>query len=160
MRCGGGGGVPEGRGGSRLERAGRGGSETGRGGSATGLGGTAALGSLQPMIESGKLRALAVTSPKRWPDLPNLPTFEEQGIHNAENDTFQGIFAPAGVPQDIIDRMVKEITAILQRPDVRDRYAKSGLPVTAEPPEAFRARIARELPMYKDVVDKAGLKIQ
>jgi tripartite-type tricarboxylate transporter receptor subunit TctC len=121
---------------------------------------TAALGSLQPMIESGKLRALAVTSPKRWPDLPNLPTFEEQGVHNAENDTFQGIFAPAGTPQPVIDRMVKEITAILARPDVRDRYAKSGLPVTAEPPDVFRARMTRELPMYKEIVDKAGLKIQ
>ncbi len=121
---------------------------------------TAALGSLQPMIESGKLRALAVTSAKRWPDLPNLPTLEEQGVHDAVNDTFQGIFAPAGTPQPVIDRMVKEITAILARPDVRDRYAKSGLPVTAEPPDAFRARMARELPMYKEIVDKAGLKIQ
>jgi tripartite-type tricarboxylate transporter receptor subunit TctC len=121
---------------------------------------TAALGSLQPMIEAGKLRALAVTSAKRWPDLPDLPTLEEQGIHDATSDTFQGIFAPAGTPQPVIDRMVKEITAILARPDMRDRYAKSGLPVTAEPPDVFRARIARELPMYKEIVDKAGLKIK
>jgi tripartite-type tricarboxylate transporter receptor subunit TctC len=121
---------------------------------------TAALGSLQPMIDAGKLRALAVTSPKRWPDLPNLPTLDEQGVHDAVSDTFQGIFAPAGTPQPVIDRMVKEITAILARPDIRDRYAKSGLPVTAEPPDVFRARIARELPMYKEIVDKAGLKIK
>ncbi|HEY1544080.1 MAG TPA: tripartite tricarboxylate transporter substrate binding protein [Xanthobacteraceae bacterium] len=121
---------------------------------------TAALGSLQPMIEAGKLRALAVTSAKRWPDLPNLPTLEEQGVHDATSDTFQGIFAPAGTPQPVNDRMVKEITAILARPDMRDRYAKSGLPVTAEPPDVFRARIARELPMYKEIVDKAGLKIK
>jgi len=121
---------------------------------------TAALGSLQPMIEAGKLRALAVTSPKRWPDLPNLPTLEEQGIANATNDTFQAIFAPAGTPQPVIDRMVKELTAILARPELRDRYAKSGLPVTAEPPDVFKARMAREIPMYKEIVDKAGLKIQ
>jgi tripartite-type tricarboxylate transporter receptor subunit TctC len=120
----------------------------------------AALGSLQPMIEAGKLRGLAVTSAKRWPDLPNLPTLEEQGIANATNDTFQAIFAPAGTPQPIIDRMVKELAAILARPDLRDRFAKSGLPVTAEPPEAFKARIAHEIPMYKEIVDKAGLKIQ
>jgi tripartite-type tricarboxylate transporter receptor subunit TctC len=121
---------------------------------------TAALGSLQPMIEGGKLRALAVTSAKRWPDLPNLPTLEEQGIANATNDTFQAIFAPAGTPQPIIDRMVKELTAVLARPDIRDRFAKSGLPVTAEPPDVFKARIAREIPMYREIVDKAGLKIQ
>jgi tripartite-type tricarboxylate transporter receptor subunit TctC len=121
---------------------------------------TAALGSLQPMIDAGKLRGLAVTAMKRWSDLPNLPTFEEQGIHDAASDTFQGLFAPAGTPQPVIDRMVKELTAILARPDIRDRFAKSGLPVTAEPPDAFRARIAREIPMYKEIVDKAGLKIQ
>ncbi len=121
---------------------------------------TAALGSLQPMIEAGKLRGLAVTSLKRWADLPDLPTLEEQGIHDAASDTFQGIFAPAGTPQPVIDRLVKEITAILARPDIRDRYAKSGLPVTAEPPDAFRARLAREVPMYKEIVDKAGLKVE
>ncbi len=101
-----------------------------------------------------------MTSPKRWPDLPNLPTLEEQGIANATSDTFQAIFAPAGTPQPIIDRMVKELTAILARPELRDRYAKSGLPVTAEPPDVFKARIAREIPLYKEIVDKAGLKIQ
>ena len=121
---------------------------------------TAALGSLQPLIDAGKLRGLAVTSTKRWSDLPNLPTLEEQGIHDAASDTFQGIFAPAGTPQEVIDRVVKEVTAILTRPDIRDRYAKSGLPVTAEPPDVFKARIAREIPMYKEIVDKAGLKIQ
>ncbi len=121
---------------------------------------TAALGSLQPMIEAGKLRALAVTSPKRWPDLPNVPTLEEQGIRDAASDTFQGVFAPAGTPQEIVDRVAKELAAILARPDMKDKFAKSGLPVTAEPPAAFRARIAREVPMYKEIVDKAGLKIQ
>jgi tripartite-type tricarboxylate transporter receptor subunit TctC len=121
---------------------------------------TAALGSLQPMIEAGKLRALAITSLKRWPDLPNVPTLEEQGIRGAASDTFQGVFAPAGTPQPIIDRVAKEIAAILARPDIQDKYAKSGLPVTAEPPEAFRARIAREVPMYKEIVDKAGLKVE
>ena len=121
---------------------------------------TAALGSLQPMVEAGKLRGLAVTSLKRWPDLPNLPTLEELGIRDAASDTFQGVFAPAGTPQAIIDRVAKEIAAILARPDMQDKYAKSGLPVTAEPPEAFRARIAREVPMYKEIVDKAGLKVE
>ena len=121
---------------------------------------TANLGSLQPQIQAGKMRALAVTAEKRWPDLPDVPTLDEVGVHDAVSDTFQGLFAPAGTPQPVIDRMVKEVQAILARPDIRDRYAKSGLPVTAEPPDVFRARIAREVPMYKDIVDKAGLKIQ
>jgi tripartite-type tricarboxylate transporter receptor subunit TctC len=121
---------------------------------------TANLGSLQPQIQAGKMRALAVTAEKRWPDLPDVPTLDEVGVHDAASDTFQGLFAPAGTPAPVIDRMVKEVKAILARSDIQDRYAKSGLPVTAEPPDAFRARIAREVPMYKEIIDKAGLKIQ
>jgi len=121
---------------------------------------TANLGSLLPQIQAGKVRALAVTAVKRWPDLPEVPTLDEEGVHDAVSDTFQGLFAPAGTPQPVIDRVVKEVQAILARPDIQERYAKSGLPVVAEPPDVFRARIAREVPMYKEIIDKAGLKIQ
>src|SRR5215469_14320270 len=121
---------------------------------------TGSIGSLNAMIEAGKIRALAVTSAQRWPDYPDVPTLDEVGIHGAVSDTFQAIFAPAKTPQAAIDRLVKELAAILARPDIRERYAKSGLPVTAELPEAFRARIAREVPMYKEIIEKAGIKIQ
>jgi len=59
-----------------------------------------------------------------------------------------------------IDRLAKELALILNRPDIREKFVKAGLPVVAEGPEVFRARIAREVPMYKDIIDKAGLKIQ
>jgi tripartite-type tricarboxylate transporter receptor subunit TctC len=101
-----------------------------------------------------------VTSGTRWPDLPNVPTLEELGIRNAVSDTFQGIYAPAGTPQPIIARLVKELTVILSRDDIRAKFIKAGLPVVAEGPDAFRARIAREVPMYKEIIDQAGLKIQ
>jgi len=118
------------------------------------------IGSLNAMIEAGKIRALAVTAAQRWPDYPEVPTLDEVGIHDAVSDTFQAIFAPAKTPQPAIDRLVKALAAILARPDIREKYAKSGLPVTAEPPDVFRARIAREVPMYKEIIDKAGIKIQ
>ncbi len=121
---------------------------------------TANIGSLNALIEAGKVRALAVTSPQRWPEFPDVPTLDEVGVHDAASDTFQGLFAPAGTPQAMIDRLVKELNVILARGDIREKYAKSGLPVVAEPPAVFRARIAREVPMYKEIVDKAGLKIQ
>jgi tripartite-type tricarboxylate transporter receptor subunit TctC len=121
---------------------------------------TANIGSLMGLIEGGKLRPIAVTSKKRWGDLPDVPSLDELGIKNAESDTFQAVFAPAGTPQPIIDRLVKELTAILARPDVREKFVKAGLPVVAEGPEAFHARIAREVPMYKEIIDKAGLRIQ
>jgi tripartite-type tricarboxylate transporter receptor subunit TctC len=121
---------------------------------------TANIGSLMPLIDAGKVRPIAVTSRERWPDLPDVPSLEELGIRDAVSDTFQGIYAPAGTPQPIIDRLVTELTAILSRDDVREKFTKAGLPVVAEGPDAFRARIAREVPMYKEIIDQAGLKIQ
>jgi tripartite-type tricarboxylate transporter receptor subunit TctC len=121
---------------------------------------TANLGSVTGLIAGGKVRPVAVTSAKRWPDLPDVPTLAQLGINNAESDTFQGIFAPAGTPKPVVERLAKELAAILARPDVKEKFVKIGLPVVAEGPDAFRARIAKEVPMYKEVVDKAGLKIQ
>ena len=121
---------------------------------------TANIGSLMGLIDGGKVRPIAVTSKGRWADLPDVPSLEELGVKDAVSDTFQGIYAPAGTPQPIIDRLVKELTAILARPDIREKFVKAGLPVLAEGPDAFRARIAREVPMYKEIIDKAGIKIQ
>ena len=121
---------------------------------------TANIGSLMGLIGAGKVRPLAVTSTGRWPDLPDVPSLEELGIKDAVSDTFQAILAPAGVSQPIVDRLAKELGAILARTDIREKFEKAGLPVVAEGPQAFRARIAREVPLYKEIIDKAGLKIQ
>jgi len=120
---------------------------------------TANIGSLMGLIGGGKVRPIAVTSKTRWPALPNVPTLEEIGIKDAESDTFQAVYAPAGTPQPVVDRLVKELTAILARPDIKDKFDKIGLPVLAEGPAQFRARIQREVPMYKEIIDKAGLRI-
>jgi len=121
---------------------------------------SANIGSLMGVIDAGKVRPIAVTSKKRWGDLPDVPSFDELGIKDAESDTFQAIYAPAGTPQPVIDRLVKELNAILARDDVKEKFVKAGLPVVAEGPEVFRARIAHEVPMYKEIIDKAGLRIQ
>jgi tripartite-type tricarboxylate transporter receptor subunit TctC len=118
------------------------------------------IGSVSAMIKAGTLRAIAVTSKKRWPDLPDVPTLDELGIKNAESDTFQGIWAPAGTPKDVVDRLAKKLSVILARPDIKERYATSGFLAAAEPPDVFRARIAHEVPLYKEIIDKAGLKIK
>jgi tripartite-type tricarboxylate transporter receptor subunit TctC len=121
---------------------------------------SANFGSLGAQIESGNLRPILQTGPERWPSLPNTPTTKEVGLTNAETDTFQAVYAPAGTPNAIIDRMAKEITTIITRPDVKEKYWKSGLAVLAEPPEKMKARIAREVPIYKEIIDKAGLRIK
>ena len=121
---------------------------------------TANIGSLMGHIDGGKMRPIAVTSKGRWPDLPDVPSLEELGIKDAVSDTFQAVYAPGGTPQPIIDRLAKELAAILAKPDVKEKFAKAGLPVTAEPPAVFKERIAREVPMYKEIIDKANLKIR
>ena len=121
---------------------------------------TANIGSVQGLIDGGKVRPIAVTSKTRWAPLPDVPTLDEAGIKDAESDTFQGIFVLAGTPQPVIDRVAKELSAILARPDVKEKFDKIGLPVVAEGPAAFRARVQHEVPMYKEVIDKAGLRIQ
>ena len=120
---------------------------------------TANYGSLAGQIDSGLLRPLAQTGKTRWPEMPDVPTLDELGIHDAETDTSYGLFVPAGTPQPIIDRLANELSKILQQPDVVERYRKSGAPVLAEGPAAFKARIAREVPMYKEIVEKTGLKV-
>ncbi|HET9903931.1 MAG TPA: tripartite tricarboxylate transporter substrate binding protein [Xanthobacteraceae bacterium] len=121
---------------------------------------TANLGSLGALIAAGSLRPIVQTGEERWPELPDVPTLAEVGIKNAETDTFQGLYAPAGVPKPIIDRLVQELSKILADPDIKAKYMKSGLGVLAHGPEKFKERIAREVPMYKEIIDKAGLKIK
>lgn len=118
------------------------------------------LGSLGAQIAAGTLRPIAQTGKERWPELKDTPTLDELGIKNAESDTFQSVLAPAGTPKPIIDRLYKEIKAIITTDEVKKKYWDSGLQVLAESPEQFKARIAREVPMYKEIIDKAGLKIK
>jgi tripartite-type tricarboxylate transporter receptor subunit TctC len=115
---------------------------------------------VQGLIDGGKVRPIAVTSKTRWTPLPNVPTLDEIGIKDAESDTFQGIYVLAGTPQPVIDRLAKELSAILARSDVKEKFDKIGLPVVADGPAAFMKRVQHEVPMYKEVIDKAGLKIQ
>jgi tripartite-type tricarboxylate transporter receptor subunit TctC len=121
---------------------------------------TATIDSIMPLINAGRVRPIAVTSTRRWADLPDVPSLEELGIKNAELDSFQGILAPAGTPQPILDRLATQLATILSRDDVREEFAKAGLPVTAVGPEAFRARLERDFPMYRQIIEQAGLRIQ
>ncbi len=121
---------------------------------------TANIGSVQGLIDGGKVRPIAVTSKTRWAPMPDVPTLDEIGIKDAESDTFQGVYVLAGTPQPVIDRLAKELSAILARPDVKEKFAKIGLPVVADGPAAFMKRVQHEVPTYKEVIDKAGLRIQ
>ena len=108
-------------------------------------------------IRSGALKALAQTGAEHWVDLPGVPTMEEAGIPNAVVETAQMLLVPAGTPAPIIARLTEETRTVLAKPDVREKMLKAGFLVQYEGPEKLRARMVREMPLWKEVVERAGL---
>ena len=121
---------------------------------------SASLSSVMPQIAGGLLKPIVQTGKERWPDLPNTPTMAEAGIPDAVSDTFQALFAPAGTPPEVMAKLSKEIIAVLAQKEVCDALWKAGLKVTAASPEALRARITQEVPMWREVIEKAGIKAE
>ena len=117
-----------------------------------------AVAGMMGMVHGGQLEPIVQTGAVPWPELPGVPTMAEAGISDAVVDTTQMLLAPAGTPQPVIDRLAKEVMAIMRKPEVRDKMLKASFEVRPEGPEALAARIAREVPMWKDIVDKAGIK--
>jgi tripartite-type tricarboxylate transporter receptor subunit TctC len=128
------------------------------------LGGSTQIGSinilgLMPHIKSGALIPLAQTGRERSSEIPNVPTLTELGYPNTEAETFVAILAPAGTPSAIIERLSKEINTILQTPEVSERLKNYGFRVLAGGPDVLRGRIQREVPMWKDVIEKAKVAV-
>ncbi|REF02062.1 Bug family tripartite tricarboxylate transporter substrate binding protein [Cupriavidus plantarum] len=88
-----------------------------------------------PHVQGGKLRALAVVAPARVPTLPNVPTIAEAGVANFEAEHWQGVFAPAGTPPAIVQRLNAEINRALQEPEVKAQLAKLGIKIAGGAPE-------------------------
>jgi tripartite-type tricarboxylate transporter receptor subunit TctC len=120
--------------------------------------GAVALAPVEPLIKSGQLRALAVTSEKRWFSLPDVPTMIESGFPGFISDTFNALFAPAGTPPEIVARLVKESRAAMQLPESRELARKAGFEVVAGPPEQLAERLKSEIPLVRELVAKAGIK--
>jgi len=111
-------------------------------------------------IRSGTLTALAQTGSEHWQDMPNVPTMAEAGIANAVVETSQMFLAPAGTPEHIIRRLADETRIILAKPETREKMLNAGFMVNFEGPDALRARMVREVPMWKEIVERAGLAKQ
>jgi tripartite-type tricarboxylate transporter receptor subunit TctC len=112
-----------------------------------------------PQIQSGRVKALALTGRERWPELPDLPTLQESGLKRAVAETWQGFFMPAGTPPAIIQKVAFETTTILQNPAVIEKFRQVGLVVTGQGPDALKARLVEEIPQWREVVESAGMKI-
>jgi len=113
-----------------------------------------------PNTRSGRLRALAVTTPSRWPTIPDVPTVAESGVPNFAVIQWSGVLAPAGTPRPIITRLNAEILRILARPDMRERLIESGAEPGSGTPEDLGAFIKAEIAKWSAVVRNAGVRIK
>ena len=118
---------------------------------------TAVAGAIKH-VEAGKLHAIAVSSRTRSPSLPNTPTFIEAGVPDFEASSWVGILAPARTPRPIVDKLNKELNALLASPEVVERLAKLGIVATPGTPEQFGEQMKADLAKYGPVVKAAGIK--
>jgi tripartite-type tricarboxylate transporter receptor subunit TctC len=112
-----------------------------------------------PHVKAGRLRGLAVTAPKRSHALPDVPTLAELGYPGQEAETMMGVLVPAGTPKPVVDRLVKEFTAVVQASPVRDRLTEVGFSVVASTPQQFQALIKSDAEKWGKVIRSAGLKV-
>jgi tripartite-type tricarboxylate transporter receptor subunit TctC len=118
-----------------------------------------ALG-VMPHVRSGRLRAIAVTSARRSPALPDLPTVAESGVPGYEFILWYGLVGPAGIPEQIVRRLNAAIGRVLEDPAVRERLASQGVDAEPSTAQAFADLIANELKRYAKVVKKTGAKYE
>ncbi|MFS0758133.1 tripartite tricarboxylate transporter substrate binding protein [Noviherbaspirillum sp. 1P10PC] len=112
-----------------------------------------------PFIQSGKVRPLAVTSAKRVASLPDVPTMAEAGVPGYEVVSWQAMFAPAGTPSAIVQRLQTEVAAILKQPDVQERFAKLGVDPSGMAPQQLAEFQAAEIAKWAKVVKAANVKV-
>jgi tripartite-type tricarboxylate transporter receptor subunit TctC len=116
------------------------------------------LAPAHPHIKVGSIKGLALTGRTRWHDLPDIPTMLEAGYPDFVFETYTALMAPAKTPPDIVARIQQVALEILRRPDIRAKLTESGFEVTAMPGKEHMARIAREVPMFADIIARAGIK--
>ena len=117
-----------------------------------------ALQTVAPHVQAGRLRMLAVMSAHRAEAFPDVPTLKEADMPDLEVETWYAMFAPAGTPAGIIDRVNRDVNELLKEADVRDVLAKQGLEPAGGTPQALGARVKRELANWTRVVKAAGIK--
>lgn len=118
---------------------------------------TAAL----PLLQSGKLKLLAVTTAKRMPMSPDTPTLGESGLPGFDVSSWQAVFVPKGTPKPIVDRLSKAIAQIVREPDVQQKLGKTmGMNLVGSTPEQLQALVDKEIPRWAGVVKRAKLVAQ
>ena len=113
-----------------------------------------------PYIKAGRVRALAVTTAKRNPQLPDVPTMNEAGIPGYEVTIWYAVFVPAGVPKPIVARLNSELVTLLNSPEMKERMAQFGVDAAPSTPEELAAFVKSETIKWTKTVQDAGVKLE
>jgi tripartite-type tricarboxylate transporter receptor subunit TctC len=116
--------------------------------------------SAKPRIASGALKPIAMTGPQRSASMPELATFTEQGVANVDLAIWVGAYAPAGTPRPIIDRLQRELKAVINLPEVREKMVAQGQTPVGNTPEEFVANVKADLPKWDALIKASGAKIE
>ena len=114
--------------------------------------------SVLPQAKGGKVKMLAVSTAKRSPYLPDVPTLKESGI-DVDADAWMGLIAPGGTPKPVVDKINKDVVAIIKAPEVREKLGKQLMEPVGSTPEEFRARIEGEIARWGPVIKAANIKV-
>lgn len=114
----------------------------------------------RPMIDGKRVKVLGITSAKRQPGLPDVPTLAEAGVPNFEMQSWQGVFAPAATPRPIVDRLGREIAAVVALPDVQAKLRGLGVEPDGRSSEAFTAFQRAEIAKWGKVIKDAGIQAE
>jgi tripartite-type tricarboxylate transporter receptor subunit TctC len=114
---------------------------------------------MMPQVKTGKLKALALTSPKRSPAAPDIPTIAESGLPGYSMMAWWGLLAPAATPSAIVTRVYGDVARMLQEQALRERLAAVGIDTAGSSPDEFRAFIRAEIATWTQVVNTAGVRI-
>ena len=109
---------------------------------------------------AGQLKALGVTSTARVASMPGVPTFIESGLPGFVVNSWVGILAPAGTPRPIVDRLQRDLAAVLKEPEVRERFAVLGNEPVGNTPDEYAAQIKADLEQWGEIVKRAGVRIE
>ena len=111
-------------------------------------------------VKAGRLRALAVTTARRVAAEPDIPTAAEAGAPGYEVTNWHGLIGPKGIPPSVVERINAEVNRAIRTREVEERMQSDGVSPAGGTPEDLRAQIQKEIPMWKQVVTRAGIKIE
>ncbi len=113
-----------------------------------------------PHLRSGKLKAIAVTAAQRDPELPAVPTAAESGVSDFQVENWQGLFAPAGTPKPIVDKIARTVVEVLRKPEIAGRMRSLGFEPRGEPGAVVTELIRVSMPKWADVVKRANIQAE